>query len=110
RPLACGNTKGTAYPGGSGARRSGPGAERDATPLSASWRAVAVSARAARPGACLADDMGMGKTIQLLALLLVLRQQSNGARAPSLLVAPASLLANWASELERFAPSLKAVI
>jgi len=61
-------------------------------------------------GACLADDMGLGKTIQLLALLLVLRQQSDGARAPSLLVAPASLLANWASELERFAPSLKAVI
>ena len=61
-------------------------------------------------GACLADDMGLGKTIQVLALLLVLRQRSNGARAPSLLVAPASLLANWASELERFAPSLKAVI
>jgi non-specific serine/threonine protein kinase len=61
-------------------------------------------------GACLADDMGLGKTIQMLALLLVLRQQSDGARAPSLLVAPASLLANWASELERFAPSLKAVI
>src|SRR6516164_4253303 len=60
-------------------------------------------------GACLADDMGLGKTIQVLALLLVLRQQSNGP-APSLLVAPASLLANWASELERFAPSLKAVI
>src|SRR6516225_4421650 len=60
-------------------------------------------------GACLADDMGLGKTIQVLALLLVLRQQSNGP-APGLLVAPASLLANWTSELERFAPSLKAVI
>src|SRR6266576_1929164 len=36
-------------------------------------------------GACLADDMGLGKTIQVLALLLVLRQQSNGAGAPSLL-------------------------
>src|SRR5207245_10128179 len=35
--------------------------------------------------------------------------ESNGAGAPSLLVAPASLLANWASELGRFAPSLKAV-
>src|SRR5437879_5517755 len=56
-----------------------------------------------------ADDMGLDKTIQVLALLLVLRQQSNGAGAPSLLVAPASLLANWASELGRFAPSLKAV-
>ncbi|MGB6260683.1 MAG: DEAD/DEAH box helicase [Candidatus Sulfotelmatobacter sp.] len=61
-------------------------------------------------GACLADDMGLGKTIQILALLLVLRKQDGGERQPSLLVAPASLLANWASELERFAPSLHALI
>jgi superfamily II DNA or RNA helicase len=61
-------------------------------------------------GACLADDMGMGKTIQLLSLMLVLKSQADGKRQPSLLVAPASLLANWASELERFAPSLKALI
>jgi non-specific serine/threonine protein kinase len=59
-------------------------------------------------GACLADDMGLGKTIQVLSLLLVLKKQSSGK--PSLLVAPASLLANWASELERFAPSLKVMI
>jgi non-specific serine/threonine protein kinase len=61
-------------------------------------------------GACLADDMGLGKTIQVLSLLLVLKRQTNGKQQPSLLVAPASLLANWASELERFAPSLKALI
>jgi non-specific serine/threonine protein kinase len=61
-------------------------------------------------GACLADDMGLGKTIQVLALLLVLHRQCDGNRQPSLLVAPASLLANWASEIERFAPSLKAII
>ena len=30
--------------------------------------------------------------------------------APSLLVAPASLLANWTAELEKFAPDLKARI
>ena len=59
-------------------------------------------------GACLADDMGLGKTIQVLSLLLVLKKQSSGKS--SLLVAPASLLANWASELERFAPSLKLMI
>jgi len=59
-------------------------------------------------GACLADDMGLGKTIQVLSLLLVLKAQA--ATEPSLLVAPASLLANWASELERFAPSLKVMI
>jgi non-specific serine/threonine protein kinase len=61
-------------------------------------------------GACLADDMGLGKTIQILSLLLVLREKNGGERQPSLLVVPASLLANWASELERFAPSLKALI
>jgi len=55
-------------------------------------------------GACLADDMGLGKTIQVLSLLTVLKGR------PSLLVAPASLLANWASELERFTPGLKAMI
>jgi len=61
-------------------------------------------------GACLADDMGLGKTIQILSLLLVLRNQNRDQRQPSLLVAPASLLANWASELERFAPSLNALL
>jgi non-specific serine/threonine protein kinase len=61
-------------------------------------------------GACLADDMGLGKTIQILSLLLVLRGARKGNRRPSLLVAPASLLANWAAEIDRFAPSLKAFI
>jgi non-specific serine/threonine protein kinase len=60
-------------------------------------------------GACLADDMGLGKTIQVLSLLLV--EQARGARPrPSLLVAPASMLANWATEIEKFAPGLKAAI
>jgi non-specific serine/threonine protein kinase len=60
-------------------------------------------------GACLADDMGLGKTIQILALLLIQKRKS-AARKPSLLVAPASLLANWAAEIERFAPELNARI
>jgi len=59
-------------------------------------------------GACLADDMGLGKTIQVISLLLA---QSGRVEktAPSLLVLPASLLANWKSELKRFAPSLSIV-
>ncbi|MGH9351462.1 MAG: DEAD/DEAH box helicase, partial [Terriglobia bacterium] len=61
-------------------------------------------------GAFLADDMGLGKTIQVLSLLLVLRDQAKDEARPSLLVAPASLLANWAAEIERFAPDLKALI
>lgn len=75
-------------------------------------------------GACLADDMGLGKTMQVLALLLILkkagdasdegrgvpRPRSDQTRRASLLVAPASLLANWATEIERFAPTLNAII
>jgi non-specific serine/threonine protein kinase len=65
-------------------------------------------------GACLADDMGLGKTIQVLLLLLMENARDQKARPakahPSLLVAPASLLGNWAAEIEKFAPSLKAVI
>ena len=60
-------------------------------------------------GACLADDMGLGKTIQVLALLLLAAPaRRRGTARPSLLVAPASLLANWAAEIEKFAPDLKA--
>jgi len=61
-------------------------------------------------GACLADDMGLGKTIQVLSLLLILKRQDGAGSQPSLLVAPASLLANWAAEIERFAPGLKAMV
>ncbi|HEX8757678.1 MAG TPA: DEAD/DEAH box helicase, partial [Steroidobacteraceae bacterium] len=74
-------------------------------------------------GACLADDMGLGKTVQVIALLLHLRAAKENAPAkrgassvrgdsmpPTLIVAPASLIANWKSELERFAPSLKVLI
>ncbi len=64
-------------------------------------------------GACLADDMGLGKTIQVLALLLHLRTEKGrdvALRVPSLIVAPASLIANWKAELERFAPDLSVFI
>jgi len=57
-------------------------------------------------GGCLADDMGLGKTLQTLALLLWLKREAP-AHAPSLLVVPASLLANWKDEARRFSPSLR---
>jgi superfamily II DNA or RNA helicase len=63
-------------------------------------------------GACLADDMGLGKTIQVLSLLLVLKQrrnrstQTDNAAGASLLIVPASLIANWRAEIQKFAPSL----
>lgn len=52
-------------------------------------------------GACLADDMGLGKTIQALAIML-----HRAARGPSLVVAPTSVCWNWATEANRFAPTL----
>ncbi|MBO0697350.1 MAG: DEAD/DEAH box helicase [Zavarzinella sp.] len=55
-------------------------------------------------GACLADDMGLGKTVQVIALLLDLKRDRR--QQASLLVVPASLIANWKSELAKFAPGL----
>ena len=60
-------------------------------------------------GACLADDMGLGKTVQVLALLLLLQRRGT-VKGPHLLVVPASLIANWKLEAEKFAPSLRVVI
>ena len=56
-------------------------------------------------GACLADDMGLGKTIQAIALLL-----DRASLGPTLVVAPTSVVQNWARELERFAPSLRVTL
>ncbi len=52
-------------------------------------------------GACLADDMGLGKTIQTLTILL-----HRSSAGPSMVVCPVSVLGNWISEAQRFAPSL----
>jgi superfamily II DNA or RNA helicase len=61
-----------------------------------------------RLGGILADDMGLGKTVQALAMICDARQAAPGA-PPFLIVAPTSVVPNWAAETERFAPQLKAV-
>ncbi len=83
-------------------------------------------------GGCLADDMGLGKTLQAIAVLLRSKEElpvpegsSPGVdelalkvgqldmfgtatqKLTSLIVAPASLMHNWRSECNRFAPGLK---
>ena len=61
-------------------------------------------------GGILADDMGLGKTLQSIAYLVSVLPQIREHRQPSLIVAPASLMYNWLSELRRFAPELIAVV
>jgi superfamily II DNA or RNA helicase len=56
------------------------------------------------PGACLADEMGLGKTVQAISLL-----DARAQLGPALVVAPTSVVANWAAELARFAPELAVV-
>lgn len=60
-------------------------------------------------GGCLADDMGVGKTPQVLAMLECRRQlrETNPEIGPSLVVAPRSLIYNWAQEAARFTPRLR---
>ena len=57
-------------------------------------------------GGILADDMGLGKTLQVIAFFLSEMEMEKGARGPSLVVCPASLVYNWKSEFDRFAPAL----
>lgn len=56
-------------------------------------------------GGILADDMGLGKTIQALALCLHVQQIRPDTRF--LVVAPTSVVENWAREARQFAPTLQ---
>ena len=61
-----------------------------------------------RLGGVLADDMGLGKTLEALALMCHARERDGGG-APFLVVAPTSVVGNWAAECRRFAPGLRAL-
>ena len=64
--------------------------------------------RRAGLGGVLADDMGLGKTVQTLAMILDERQGRDSAeQGPWIVVAPTSVVANWASEARKFTPGLR---
>lgn len=46
-------------------------------------------------GGILADDMGLGKTLQIISLILT------GGSGPTLIVAPVSVMSNWAQQMKR---------
>ncbi len=76
-------------------------------------------------GGCLADDMGLGKTLQAIAVLLRSKEthqpgkdlplekgqlsmfENRREKHTSLIIAPASLMHNWKTECNKFAPGLK---
>lgn len=61
----------------------------------------------------LADEMGLGKTLQVIGFLLSeLEEAEPGENKRCLIVCPASLVFNWVSEFQKFAPNLlvKAVV
>ena len=60
-------------------------------------------------GGILADEMGLGKTVQTITYL-VSEKEEGVLKGPALIVAPASLTYNWAAEIKKFAPGLKAVV
>ncbi|OEH85027.1 hypothetical protein BHU72_06740 [Desulfuribacillus stibiiarsenatis] len=63
-------------------------------------------------GGILADDMGLGKTLQAISFILSLHQerQKEGKGLSSLVIAPTSLVYNWQSEFQQFAPELQVVV
>jgi SNF2 family DNA or RNA helicase len=69
---------------------------------------------------CLADDMGLGKSVQVIARLVQERESlpvegGNGQTRlstlpPTLLIAPTSVVGNWQREIAKFAPHLQSMI
>ncbi len=56
----------------------------------------------------LADEMGLGKTLQTIAFLSHLHSEDDALTAlKSLVIVPLSLMMNWKSEWETFAPDMK---
>lgn len=60
-------------------------------------------------GACLADDMGLGKSVEFIAFMLHL-QEEEVLESPVLLVCPTSVLGNWEREVKKFGSTIKTLV
>ena len=56
----------------------------------------------------LADQMGLGKTLQTIAFLSHLKE--NNVHAPYLIIGPLSTVSNWVNEIKRFAPTFNVTL
>ena len=61
-------------------------------------------------GSLIADDMGLGKTVQVITAILKFRQDGQLEKNKVLVIVPTTLLTNWQKEIEKFAPTIKAVV
>lgn len=61
-------------------------------------------------GSVIADDMGLGKTLQVIATMLKYKEEGLLNDKNLLVIVPTGLLANWLSEIDKFAPSLNTAI
>ncbi|ODG99905.1 helicase [Nostoc sp. KVJ20] len=69
---------------------------------------------------CLADDMGLGKSVQVIARLVQEKELHEALKVggkitslsalPTLLIAPTSVVGNWQKEIAKFAPHLKTMV
>ena len=57
----------------------------------------------------LADDMGMGKTIQAISILAYLKESLGLTKKVHLIVAPKSTIPNWMKEFKKWAPFFRVV-
>lgn len=56
----------------------------------------------------LADQMGLGKTVQTIGFLSYLKGQ--GIKGPFMVIGPLSTLPNWINEFQRFCPGMPALM
>ncbi len=57
-------------------------------------------------GSIIADELGLGKTLQVIAALLKFKQEGLLDKKKALVIVPTTLLTNWQKEMSRFAPNL----
>ena len=56
----------------------------------------------------LADETGLGKTLQSISFLAALREL-RGVDGPHLVICPLSVLSSWMDELQKWCPKLRVV-